>query len=186
MSSLDFCVCGGSKNQNQELCGECRMAEIEAIILKHTWVSSDDDNCDEYDHREEYLIDQEKKNKVYLRECIHCQEEKAKGFDLLCDDCIDLYNAQLDECYCYSCEQGESKPYKCDKCRSIYYAIQHKDQIESLILNHFEENELGGERAREYLLSIKEIKPPKEVVEGLQTPCDCGKNYKDGCECLPF
>lgn len=37
MSSLDFCVCGGSKNQNQELCGECRMAEIEAMVLRHTW-----------------------------------------------------------------------------------------------------------------------------------------------------
>lgn len=37
MSSLDFCVCGGSKNPNQEVCGECRMAEIESLTLRHTW-----------------------------------------------------------------------------------------------------------------------------------------------------
>jgi hypothetical protein len=183
MSSLDFCVCGGSKNPNQELCGECRMAEIEAVILKHTWVSSDDDNCDEYDHREEYLIDQEKKNKIPTRECIHCQEQ---SFDLLCDGCVDLYNTHLIERYCDSCEQRKSKPDKCNKCRPIFWAIQHRSQIESLVLNHFEETEIGREGASKYLLSIEEIKPQKEIVEGLQIPCDCGKNYEGDCECLPF
>ena len=27
---------------------------------------------------------------------------------------------------------------------------------------------------------------PKEVVDGLRVLCDCGKNYEDGCKCLPF
>lgn len=116
-------------------------------------------DCDEYDTREEYLIDQEKKNKVPTRECIYCQEEKA--FELLCDDCVGLYNTYF------------------------YWAIKHKDIIDSLVLSHFEENDLGREEAFKYLFYIEE-KSLKKVGEGLQTSCNCGKNLEGDCECLPF
>lgn len=116
MSSLDFCVCGGSKNQNQELCGECRMAEIEALTLRHTWQEELDD-CDyleelqiwmdeERDHREEYLKDQEKKDeKAYfdskeLGGCSTCNNPTDNWF---CKDCYKTQEVicnQMESCKC--------------------------------------------------------------------------------------
>lgn len=52
MTNLDFCVCGGSKNFSQALCGECRMAEIESLTLRHTWQEEPAD--EDYPDTEEF------------------------------------------------------------------------------------------------------------------------------------
>lgn len=142
---------------------------------------------------------------LVMANCIHCQE---KAFDLLCRKCVDLYNTKHVEDYCVSCEEADGRPDTCSQCSPSFWAIQHRSQIESLVFERFDENqrcadaetgadreydyagatELAREKACEYLDSIAEIEPQKEkeVVDGLRTPCDCGKNYEDGCECLPF
>ena len=153
----------------------------------------------------EYYIPEDNIAKYSTKECIHCQE---KAFDLLCRKCVDLYNTKHVEDYCVSCEEADGSPMYCSNCSPAWWAIQHRSQIESLVFERFDENqrcadaetgadreydyagatELAREKAYEYLDSIAEIEPQKEkeVVDGLRTPCDCGKNYEDGCECLPF
>jgi hypothetical protein len=142
---------------------------------------------------------------LVMANCIYCQEV---SIDCLCNDCVDLYNSHLIEDYCVKCEEADGNPSSCSKCSPSWWAIQHRSNIESLVFERFEENqrcadaetgadreydyagagELSREKACEYLLSIEEIEPQneKEVVEGLRTPCDCGKNYEDDCNCLPF
>jgi hypothetical protein len=142
---------------------------------------------------------------LVMANCIYCKEV---SIDCLCNRCIDLYNTKHVEDYCVSCEQADGKPDTCSKCSPSWWAIQHRSQIKDLVFERFEENQrcadaesgadreydyagatkISREKACEYLLSIEEIEPQKEkeVIDGSQVSCDCGKNYEDGCNCLPF
>jgi hypothetical protein len=140
-----------------------------------------------------------------MASCIYCLEASV---DCLCNKCIDLYNTRSSEDYCVGCEEADGNPSSCPKCSPSWWAIQHRMQIEDLVFARFDENqrcadaetgadreydyagagEIAREKACEYLHSLAAIEPQKEkeVVDGLQVPCDCGKNYEDGCNCLPF
>lgn len=125
------------------------------------------------------------------RKCVYCKEASTC---ILCTGCMKIYHKKFAEVYCVSCEEGCGRTDTCTTCSPAFWANQERSTIESTVFDYFLQGDIEqdlslakmfGESYLHSLDSLKRSQPELVGVESLPN-CDCGKNWEDGCNCLPF